>query len=408
VLDLFRYSGAGIRQLAAGQTAFMSPDGGTTNLDNFNTNTGGDPGDWGSSAGNDSFLAFTGSGAEDLVSESDLRTLDVMGWNLASPYTGSFSANGSTLMAGGSGSLVTSAGTWTFSAATGTGGNLILLNGQSIVAAYGAELEVANSGNLYADTSQGQWSEWTGSGWTTTTNPSNPPPPPASSLSPDGSILKEGGTGTLVSTAGTWTFNTPISGGYAADLNGRQVASNPPTQELEVANQGNLYALNSDGSWWEWNGSGWAAPTNPPSSPPPTTTPPPPSSLSPDGSILKEGGTGTLVSTAGTWTFNTPISGGYAADLNGRQVASNPPTQELEVANQGNLYALNSDGSWWEWNGSTWLGSGAPPVTSSSNPGTSTISAMLLSDTQPLTATSMSETLLHPLSLNSHSLMFGS
>jgi hypothetical protein len=95
------------------------------------------------------------------------------------------------------------------------------------------------------------------------------------SLSADGSVLMDGGAGSLVTSAGTWTFNTAMSGGYAAELNGKEVATNPPTLELEVANQGQLYANNSDGSWWLWNGSGWAPSTNPtpPTNPTPTTTP---------------------------------------------------------------------------------------------------------------------------------------
>jgi len=50
-LDLFRYAGFGARQLAAGQTACFSVDGGRTNLDYFNTISGGDWGDWAASAG---------------------------------------------------------------------------------------------------------------------------------------------------------------------------------------------------------------------------------------------------------------------------------------------------------------------------------------------------------------------
>jgi hypothetical protein len=45
---------------------------------------------------------------------------------------------------------------------------------------WGTELEVANSGNLYADNTQGQWWEWNGSGWGGATNPNG-------SLSSDGS-----------------------------------------------------------------------------------------------------------------------------------------------------------------------------------------------------------------------------
>jgi hypothetical protein len=103
LLDLFRYSGSGTRSLTSG--GYFSLNGGITNLDNFNTNSGGDLGDWAASAGNDSYLAFASSGTDNLVSESDLRVMDGIGWNSASPYTGVFSADNSTLMAGSTNSL---------------------------------------------------------------------------------------------------------------------------------------------------------------------------------------------------------------------------------------------------------------------------------------------------------------
>jgi hypothetical protein len=172
VADLFRYSAPGARQLSAGQTAYLSPDGGTTNLDNFNTSSGGDAGDWASSAGNDAYLAFTGSGTENFVSQSDLRTMDTIGWNGTTPYsTSSFSADGSTLKVGTAGSLVNSAGTWAFSSATGSSGNMVMVNGQSAASGSAVELAVANGGNLYANNSAGQWYEWMGSSWNGTTAP---------------------------------------------------------------------------------------------------------------------------------------------------------------------------------------------------------------------------------------------
>src|SRR5438105_1164654 len=104
----------------------------------------------------------------------------------------------------------------------------------------------------------------------------------ASESSPDGSILMAGTAGNLVTSAGIWTFNTALSPGqYAILLNGHQVGATP-TQELEVAQQGNMFANNSDGSWWEWGGSGWTHSSNPL----PSLSPPPPASISPDGSIL--------------------------------------------------------------------------------------------------------------------------
>src|SRR5204862_5717408 len=55
--------------------------------------------------------------------------------------------------------------------------------------------------------------------------------------------------------------------------------------ELEVANQGHMYAT-TRGEWWEWNGSGWAGSSDPTAlSPPPSSSP----QLSADGSILIAG-----------------------------------------------------------------------------------------------------------------------
>jgi hypothetical protein len=82
-LDLFRYSAPGARQLNAGQAAYFSIDGGSTDLDNFNTVSGGDPGDWASSAGNDAYDAFSNSGAANVVTTTDLRELNVLGYSLA-------------------------------------------------------------------------------------------------------------------------------------------------------------------------------------------------------------------------------------------------------------------------------------------------------------------------------------
>src|SRR5262249_27267473 len=83
-------------------------------------------------------------------------------------------------------------------------------------------------------------------------------------ISPDGSILMAGAAGSLVTSSGTWTFNTPAStGGYAILLNGQQVGASRDTLELEIANQGNLYAFNGGNAWYEWVNSGWTAVSGP-------------------------------------------------------------------------------------------------------------------------------------------------
>jgi len=82
-LDLFHYSAAGVRDFTGSQAGYFSADNGATNLDNFNTNRGGDYGDWAASAGHDSFLAFSPSGVTDAVTAADLTVMDVIGWDRA-------------------------------------------------------------------------------------------------------------------------------------------------------------------------------------------------------------------------------------------------------------------------------------------------------------------------------------
>lgn len=90
-LDLFHFSSPGHRDLFGTTTGYFSIDGGKTNLDYFNTKTGGDYGDWASSAGADAFDAFSYSGIVNQITETDLKALDVIGWDRAvagSTYTG--------------------------------------------------------------------------------------------------------------------------------------------------------------------------------------------------------------------------------------------------------------------------------------------------------------------------------
>jgi len=80
-LDLFHYSALGVRTFSGTQAGYFSADGGATNLDSFNTNSGGDFGDWAGSAGNDAFLAFGKPGTLAAITEPDLKVMDVLGWD---------------------------------------------------------------------------------------------------------------------------------------------------------------------------------------------------------------------------------------------------------------------------------------------------------------------------------------
>ena len=81
-LDLFHYSAPGVRTFSGTTPGYFSVNNGQTSLNNFNTNPGGDFGDW---AGNtiDAANAFGSTGVVSPFSAADLAAMDVIGWNLA-------------------------------------------------------------------------------------------------------------------------------------------------------------------------------------------------------------------------------------------------------------------------------------------------------------------------------------
>jgi len=81
--DLFKYSAAGVPTFVGTTAGYFSPDGGVTNLDNFNADSDDDFGDWASSAGDDAFRAFSDSGVVNAVTPTDIVVMDVIGWDAA-------------------------------------------------------------------------------------------------------------------------------------------------------------------------------------------------------------------------------------------------------------------------------------------------------------------------------------
>jgi len=91
LLDMFHYTAPGHHTYTGLTTNYFSANGGTTNLDYFNSNPAGDLGDWAGSAGADSYLAFTPTDEEDTVSQSDITEMNALGYRL-SGQTGSGSS----------------------------------------------------------------------------------------------------------------------------------------------------------------------------------------------------------------------------------------------------------------------------------------------------------------------------
>jgi hypothetical protein len=85
LLDLMHYTSPGVHTYTGTNTNYFSTNNGANNLDNFNTNPNGDSGDWAGSAGNDSFLAFSGSGVANTMSQSDIAEMNALGYAIPPP-----------------------------------------------------------------------------------------------------------------------------------------------------------------------------------------------------------------------------------------------------------------------------------------------------------------------------------
>src|SRR5205085_3026790 len=85
LMDLFHYTGAGVRGLNNGVGRFFSINNGTTLLKAFNfpNGNGSDPQDWASGA-NDCFNAFGSFSVRNDLTPVDLRVMDVIGYDFAS------------------------------------------------------------------------------------------------------------------------------------------------------------------------------------------------------------------------------------------------------------------------------------------------------------------------------------
>ncbi len=96
-LDLFHYSAPSVPDFAGTTPGYFSPDGGYTNLGNFNTNPEGDFGDWAASVGNNSYSAYSNPGALNPVTASDITVMNLLGWDSASSSPPSSSPPSSSL-----------------------------------------------------------------------------------------------------------------------------------------------------------------------------------------------------------------------------------------------------------------------------------------------------------------------
>lgn len=113
-IDLFRYSAAGTTSFGYNDPAYVSIDGGITNLATFNSSGTADRDSWVSTP-DDSFSAYATAGVVNDITTADRIVMDVLGWNTVAgtttpSYTTTTTTTTTTTSGGGGGKKSTSGG----------------------------------------------------------------------------------------------------------------------------------------------------------------------------------------------------------------------------------------------------------------------------------------------------------
>ena len=233
---------------------------------------------------------------------------------------------------------------WTIGA-----GGVILRNGTSAAGGLGSQI-LWKSNNIYVFGVDGNWWQWTGSGWI---NVGRTTPGGTSTGSPsaDGTIVPTTASQIVDNAGAVWT----IGSGGTILRNGTAAAGGFGSQILWKSST--IYVLGTDANWWQWTGSGWINVGR--------TTPGGGGSTgtaSADGTTVPINATQIVDNTGAVWT----IGSGGAILRNGSSAAGGLGSQILWKSST--IYVFGIDSNWWRWTGSGWTNVG--PV----KPGGSTAS----------------------------------
>lgn len=286
----------------------------------------------------------------------------------SSAATPTMATAGSSIKAGSAGQLVTAGGTFTFGTNPyNTWGYLVFVNG-SATTGTGVLLSLNSSGQVILTDSQNNTFSYNGNkGWNTISfTPAAPTstaqaaapvavnPTVAPSVSPAGKTITPGSGGSLISSAGSWTFGTSNDGqgNYQILLNGSAAAAGSSNAtQLQINSAGVVVATVSNGATYAWGNGGWTSLSGPVTNNTAISTP---NEVSSNGASLIPGAGGSVITAQGEWEFSTQTdgTGNYYLLLNG-SVAGAEAGIQLTILNSIPTL-LRNDGSTWAWSGNAW------------------------------------------------------
>jgi hypothetical protein len=213
---------------------------------------------------------------------------------------------------------------------------VILRNGAQAAGGWGSQI-LWKSSTIYVLGIDGNWWQWTGSGWLNvgSVNPGGGGP-----ASPDGTTVPITASQIIDSAGAVWT----IGAGGVILRNGSQAAGGWGSKILWKSST--IYVLGTDSNWWQWLGSGWLNVGS-------SVDPGGGGSASLDGTTVPITASQITDSAGAVWT----IGAGGAILRNGSQAAGGWGSQILWKSST--IYVLGTDSNWWQWTGSGWLNIGA-------------------------------------------------
>jgi hypothetical protein len=286
--------------------------------------------------------ACGGNGSADAPSSSDSHAVAA---SIKDAAASTASPNGTTIPAATQ--IIDSGGNvWAVS------GGVIYENGALAGYSNAVTLLLYDSNTIYQENSAGSWWSWNGSTWLATGDPREVP-------SLDGTTIPAA-TQITDGSGNVWI----VSGGVIYENGALAGYSNAVT--LLLYDTSIIYQENSAGNWWSWNGSTWVAAASDPRA-----------VASPSGTNIPA--VAQITDSSGdVWT----VSGGVIYENGAPAGYSNEAT--LLLYDNNIIYQENSAGSWWSWNGSSWVATsdptgGAEAPTISGSPPTSDVAGQAYS-----------------------------